>query len=93
MRSEFPTVCDSTQSQALLAVFVQRTAGLPTSLNILSTEHWQRFAKLHISSSSVNHGCRQRVIPEDPVAKEGGNLAGLRDWNKHVVRYTKGSEC
>lgn len=64
-------LCDSTQSQVLEAVFVQRMANLPTSLNILSIEQWKRFAKLHISSSPVNHGHRQRIIPEDLVAKGG----------------------
>lgn len=93
MRSEFPMLCDSTQCQALQAVFVQGMANLPTSLNILSAEQWKRFTKLHISSCPVNHGCRQRIIPDDLVAKEGWTLAGLRDWNKHIVRYTKGTAC
>lgn len=64
-------MCDSTQSQALQAVFVQGMANLPTSLNILSAEQWKRFAKLHISSCPVNQGRRQRIIPKDLVAKEG----------------------
>lgn len=64
-------LCDSTPSQALQAVFVQGMANLPTSLNILSVEQWKRFAKLHISSCPVSQVCRQRIIPEDLVAKEG----------------------
>lgn len=91
MRSDSHTLCDRTQSQALQDVFVQGMAGTASKPEHIEQQTEEALCKITYKLLS----CQSQVPPKTHSWRSGGkekaeSLPELRDWNKLVVRYTKG---